>query len=173
MNFAIEFFWGWQNVEWLQKNNYLQEKKNMIVYHYCSLESLNSILKNRSLRLTNILKSNDSMEISWICRYYDAEFKRAYENASDLFRSKISSERLMGYVKLFTDEFFNETIVNDIAFGRLNETLSFPLVVHHMIPPNAQCKGILRQPEKGQHHVGFIFISRRKDQHQRGQVAGR
>ena len=53
----------------------------MIVYHYCSLESLNSILKNRSLRLTNILKSNDSMEISWICRYYDAEFKRAYENA--------------------------------------------------------------------------------------------
>lgn len=69
----------------------------MIVYHYCSLESLNSILKNRSLRLTNILKSNDSMEISWICRYYDAEFKRAYENASDLFRSKISSERLMGY----------------------------------------------------------------------------
>ena len=25
MNFAIEFFGGWQNVEWLQKNNYLQE----------------------------------------------------------------------------------------------------------------------------------------------------
>jgi len=29
MNFAIEFFWGWQNVEWLQKNNYLQEKKKI------------------------------------------------------------------------------------------------------------------------------------------------
>ena len=100
----------------------------MIVYHYCSLESLNSILKNRSLRLTNILKSNDSMEISWICRYYDAEFKRAYENASDLFRSKISSERLMGYVKLFTDEFFNETIMNGITLGRLDEAMSLPLV---------------------------------------------
>ena len=80
----------------------------MIVYHYCSLESLNSILKHRSLRLTNILKSNDSMEISWICRYYDTEFKSAYEKASDLFRSNISLERFMGYVKLFTDEFFNE-----------------------------------------------------------------
>ena len=80
----------------------------MIVYHYCSLESLNSILKHRSLRLTNILKSNDSMEISWICRYYDAEFKSAYENTSDLFKSKILLERFMGYVKLFTDEFFNE-----------------------------------------------------------------
>lgn len=29
MNFAIEFFGGWQNVEWLQKNNYLQEKKKI------------------------------------------------------------------------------------------------------------------------------------------------
>ena len=80
----------------------------MIVYHYCSLDSLNSILKNRSLRLTNILKSNDSTEISWICRYYEAEFEEAYEKTSDLFKTCISSERLMGYVKLFTDEFFNE-----------------------------------------------------------------
>ena len=80
----------------------------MIVYHYCSLESLNSILKYRSLRLTNILKSNDSMEISWICRYYDTEFKSAYEKTSDLFKANISLDRFMGYVKLFTDEFFNE-----------------------------------------------------------------
>lgn len=80
----------------------------MIVYHYCSLDSLNSILKNRSLRLTNILKSNDSTEISWICRYYEAEFEEAYEKTSDLFKTCISSERFMGYVKLFTDEFFDE-----------------------------------------------------------------
>ena len=70
----------------------------------------------------------------------------------------------------FADEFFNETIVNNITFGHLNEALSFPLIVHHVIPPNAQCKGILRQPEKGQHHVGFIFIPWRKNQHQRRQV---
>ena len=30
----------------------------MLVYHYCSLESLNSILKHRALRLTNILKGS-------------------------------------------------------------------------------------------------------------------
>ena len=80
----------------------------MIVYHYCSLESLNSILNHRSLRLTNILKSNDSMEISWICRYYDGEFENAYKNASDLLKEKISLERFKGYMRLFTDEFFNE-----------------------------------------------------------------
>ena len=80
----------------------------MIVYHYCSLESLNSILNHKSLRLTNILKSNDSMEISWICRYYDAEFESAYKNASDLLKANISLERFKGYMNLFTDEFFNE-----------------------------------------------------------------
>ena len=62
--------------------------------------------------------------------------------------------------------------MNDIAFGRLNETLSFPLVVHHVIPPNAQSKRILGQPEKGQHHVGFVLIPWWKNQHQRRQVGG-
>ena len=49
----------------------------MIVYHYCSLDLFNSILKHRSLCLINILKSNDSMEINGISRYYEAEFKKA------------------------------------------------------------------------------------------------
>lgn len=88
--------------------DYSQKEKDMIVYHYCSLDSFNSILKHRSLRLTNILKSNDSMEISWICRYYEAEFKKAYKNTSDLFKACISPERFRGYVKLFADEFFDE-----------------------------------------------------------------
>ena len=70
----------------------------------------------------------------------------------------------------FTDEFLNETIVNDIALGRLNKSLPFPLVVHHMIPPNAQCKCVLGQPEKRQHHVGIVLIPRRENQHQRRQV---
>ena len=48
------------------------------------------------------------MEISWICRYYDGEFENAYKNASDLLKEKISLERFKGYMRLFTDEFFNE-----------------------------------------------------------------
>ena len=62
--------------------------------------------------------------------------------------------------------------MNDIAFGRLDKSLSLPLVVHHMIPPNAQSKRILRQPEKGQHHIGLVFIPRRENQYQRRQVGG-
>ncbi len=64
----------------------------MLVYHYCSLESLNSILKHRALRLTNILKSNDSMEISWICRYFQQVFQQAYEQASEEVHQKISKK---------------------------------------------------------------------------------
>ena len=83
----------------------------MIVYHYCSLESLNSILNHRSLRLTNILKSNDSMEISWICRYYDGEFENAYKNASDLLKEKISLER---FNCLQTNFSMKTTLISDI-----------------------------------------------------------
>lgn len=81
----------------------------MLVYHYCSLESLNSILKHRALRLTNILKSNDSMEISWICRYFQEAFRQAYEQASEHVHQKISKERMDGLIRFYTDEFFNES----------------------------------------------------------------
>ena len=80
----------------------------MLVYHYCSLESLNSILKHRALRLTNILKSNDSMEISWICRYFQQVFQQAYEQASEEVHQKISKERMDNLIRFYTDEFFNE-----------------------------------------------------------------
>ena len=45
--------------------DYSQKEKDMIVYHYCSLDSFNSILKHRSLRLTNILKFHgDQLDLS-------------------------------------------------------------------------------------------------------------
>lgn len=108
MNFAIEF---------LGDGRMLNGYKRTIIYRRRKKYDRISLLQFRIIEFyfeksfppsDKYPEINDSMEISWICRYYDAEFKRAYENASDLFRSKISSERLMGYVKLFTDEFFNE-----------------------------------------------------------------
>lgn len=41
----------------------------MIVYHYCTLDSFMSIISNKSIWLSDITKSNDSMEIKWITRY--------------------------------------------------------------------------------------------------------
>jgi len=36
------------------------------LYHYCSLETLISIISNKCLRLSDLSKSNDYMEIKWI-----------------------------------------------------------------------------------------------------------
>ncbi|SKB45691.1 Protein of unknown function [Lachnospiraceae bacterium] len=80
----------------------------MQIYHYCSLETLNAILKHKTLRLTNILNSNDSAEIAWITRYLDAAFAKCYREASDQLRKYISPITLEGFVRLFTDEFFND-----------------------------------------------------------------
>ncbi len=80
----------------------------MQIYHYCSLETLNAILKHRTLRLTNILNSNDSAEIAWITRYLDAAFAKYYRASSEQLKKYISPITLEGFVRLFTDEFFND-----------------------------------------------------------------
>ncbi len=36
------------------------------IYHYCSLQSFESIIKNKTLRLSNCFKTNDSLEMNWI-----------------------------------------------------------------------------------------------------------
>lgn len=48
----------------------------MMLYHYCSLETFKSIIENKTLRLSNVLKSNDSEEF----KYFDNVFKNALKN---------------------------------------------------------------------------------------------
>ena len=106
----------------------------MIVYHYCSLESLNSILNHRSLRLTNILKSNDSMEISWICRYYDGEFENAYKNASDLLKEKISLEESLKKKIEFICEFAKvQPTIIDGSIRKIDKTNLTYIEPHRII----------------------------------------
>lgn len=44
-----------------------------VLYHYCSLATFKSIFDNKSIWLSDIRKSNDSLELEWImgqCQYY-------------------------------------------------------------------------------------------------------
>lgn len=44
-----------------------------ILYHYCSLETFQNIVENKSIWLSDVQKSNDSKELEWIkgqCKYY-------------------------------------------------------------------------------------------------------
>jgi len=49
------------------------------VYHYCSMDTFYSIIKNRTIRLSDITKSNDSMEVLWILKYINEIFNGVYE----------------------------------------------------------------------------------------------
>lgn len=47
------------------------------IYHYCTVESLKEILKNRTLRLSDIRKSNDSKEIDYLFDSYCEYIKKS------------------------------------------------------------------------------------------------
>lgn len=36
-----------------------------IVYHFCNINTFYSIISNQTLRLSDITKSNDQLEITW------------------------------------------------------------------------------------------------------------
>lgn len=81
----------------------------MVVYHYCSVDTFHAIATKKTIRLSDITKSNDSMEIMWITQYikdvfgevFDSEdaryFKQNYPNS--LF------EELLNHYQL---DFFDE-----------------------------------------------------------------
>ena len=68
--------------------------KDDIVYHYCDLSTFKAIVENNTLRLSDITKSNDSMEIKWISKYIIPLFDEEYEKVrnSKVFKSGIVSK---------------------------------------------------------------------------------
>lgn len=54
------------------------------LYHYCSLQTFYSIIKNRSIWISDVGKSNDSLELKWIkgqCKYYILKVWAEYLNS--------------------------------------------------------------------------------------------
>ena len=50
-----------------------------IVYHYCSTEVFTKIIKEKSIRLSDITKSNDSMELKWALNCINASHRNLRE----------------------------------------------------------------------------------------------
>lgn len=57
----------------------------MTVYHYCSMDSFYAIVQNKTLRLTDITKSNDSKEIAWIFQYVEDVFRDVYNQEKEKY----------------------------------------------------------------------------------------
>lgn len=83
----------------------------MTVYHYCSMDVFHKIISNKSIRLSDITKSNDSMEILWITKFIEEvfyeEFSKEIEKTKyfkDGFPEKVFRELVEHYSNDFFDE---------------------------------------------------------------------
>jgi len=89
-----------------------------IIYHYCSLESFMSIIKNNTIRLTNISKSNDSSEICYCFDFFQNILKKAIK---DFTRLHTSDEELKSYFNgininnLISRAIFNDSLIYYVA----------------------------------------------------------
>ena len=65
----------------------------MHLYHYCSLNTFEIIAKNKTLRLSDITRSNDSMELRYAINLIDDSLEAAYKSeTTKFFRDKIDNE---------------------------------------------------------------------------------
>ena len=83
----------------------------MIVYHYCSLDVFTKIISGKSIRLSDITKSNDSMEILWITKYieeiFDEEFQKETEKTK-YFKEDYPKDVFTELREHYSKEFFDE-----------------------------------------------------------------
>lgn len=63
-----------------------------ILYHYCSLETFNSIISNQTIRLSDCTKTNDNQETKWIANL-----------VKDIFLNKIKDSELFCTKYCITD----------------------------------------------------------------------
>ncbi len=97
----------------------ITRERPKLVYHYCSLETFFSIFSNSTIRLSNISKSNDSEEITYLlpkmknfCANlfgeYNEKFSDNYRLDLDfidkLFSYKFNEMSLIFYVICFSEE---------------------------------------------------------------------
>ena len=60
-----------------------------IVYHYCNLNTFYSIILNKTLRLSDITKSNDQLEITWANNIIRKAFSNSYNELKDEIKNRL------------------------------------------------------------------------------------
>lgn len=92
-------------------------KRPELVYHYCSLESFYLIIRNKTLRLSDITKSNDSMELMLPKDDIVYILEDAYENVETQYLKKFMTvEEFRKHVKDNMNNYFNDKLRNSIFF---------------------------------------------------------
>lgn len=78
------------------------------IYHYTSLQTLEAIVTNKTLRLSDITKSNDSEEIVWIERYITDIFEDVYvRNRTRRLEELLPKDRWMALTEHYKTDYFD------------------------------------------------------------------
>lgn len=83
----------------------------MNIYHYCSLDTFTKIVSGKTLRLSDISKSNDSTEINWITKYIKEVFIKSYnDDNAGYFKTSLPIEIFEELVDFNMKNFFSDEI---------------------------------------------------------------
>lgn len=89
-----------------------------LVYHYCSGSTFKEIIEKKTLRFSDITKSNDSAEIRWITKHIESafldEFDKAYKRKS--FEDACQKTDFLKYFHKFVDAYFSKAIFGNEKF---------------------------------------------------------
>lgn len=112
-----------------------------VIYHYCSVGTFISIIENKTLRLSDITKSNDSMELIWFVESIQEEFDRYYDNNMDflsIFCDKKEWNNVVRYYILERYPLLAETLRTTLIYYYLRMKVEKTLVEKFKIDIKSQ-----------------------------------
>lgn len=82
---------------------------NNIIYTYYSVETFMTVIKNHTIRLSEITKSNDSAEVKWILPYIKDILMSEFKNAKETVKSFSYPEDVFEYmVNHYIGDYYDE-----------------------------------------------------------------
>lgn len=89
----------------------------MIVYHYCNVDTFYAIIQNKSLRLSDVSKSNDSKEILWIGEKIEELFMHEYKlDGAQYFYKEVDKDTFEMETREYVKTYFTENFNNPSSF---------------------------------------------------------
>ena len=89
-----------------------------LVYHYCSGSTFQNIIQKKTLRFSDITKSNDSAEMRWITTHLEHVFREYFKmaNERDAFKEACKKIDFEKYYHKFLEEYFTKALCGKEKF---------------------------------------------------------
>ena len=91
-----------------------------LVFHYCSLETFFAIITNKTLRLSDVAKSNDNLEVLWTKKILLEMIEKesmSYECFNEYIKEKVPLDIYQAKLKEKAESFFKEAELKSKFFA--------------------------------------------------------